>query len=154
SSLRHFNLINLIIKPDIMKNLFSYRIPHFITQPFICFIPFMFLMLLAQNINAQCTITPAMGSPTNESGTISSGSWSSGYFAITGNITVTGTLTISSSSVIVGTNKHIEVQGGATLTISGSQLYGNSHMWQGIIVDDGATISFTDSKISDALVAI
>ena len=86
-----------------------------------------------------------------------------GYFtnascnlAINGTMTINDNLTITNcSNILMGGNAIIDVKPGNTLTISNSHLYACGNMWQGIIVEQGATLNIINSSIiEDAIQAI
>lgn len=121
--------------------------------------------VIINNVFSQCTgLTPGMGTPTNESGTISTTvNWTSSFKYIVGDITISssGILNISSSNIKVANDVQIFVQAGGELHISSdTDIYGEEdggssyRLWDGILVEGEGILTMDDSQIFYAKIAI
>ena len=86
--------------------------------------------------------------------TLSQGNYaeSSKYCTENNVVVATGTTTFTNSEIVVNAGKSITVQSGATLKLYGCHLYSCDAMWQGIIVQPGATLIIDGTQVHSSFI--
>ncbi len=88
------------------------------------------------------------------SGTIGTGTYATNSFCVPANLTISGAVTITGAEFQLSPGVVITILPGASLTINSSHFYACTSMWQGIVVQNGGTLSIQSSMIEDAKVAV